>query len=85
MDQYLEQYLEGFDDALKSVPIVSAEYATLEKERDLLKARVTGLELALNQIKNSCVDDDDEANALFRLSPAELRKIAVAALAGTTS
>lgn len=39
-------------------------------------ARIAQLELALHQIKNSCVDDDDKANELFRLSPAELRKIA---------
>lgn len=50
---------------------VSSEHPEKELQR---------LRLALNQIKNSCVDDDDTANELFRLSPAELRKIAVDAL-----
>lgn len=57
----MEEYLKGYDDALKSVPIVSAEYAALEKERDELKARVTELEkgfkAALRWLKHSIVDD----------------------------
>lgn len=48
-------------------------------------ARIAELERALHQIKNGCVDDDDVANELFRSSPAEIRKIAVNALAGLSS
>lgn len=42
--------------------------------------RVAQLELALNQIKNGCVDDGDEENRYFRLSPSELRRIAMEAI-----
>lgn len=43
----MDEYLEGFDDALKSVPIVSSEYAALERERDKLKCRIAELEQQL--------------------------------------
>jgi hypothetical protein len=52
--------------------------------RRQLEARIAQLELALHQIKNGCVDEDDEANALWRSSPREIRKIAVNALNGHT-
>lgn len=42
-----DEYIEGFTDALDAVPIVSAEYATLERERDQLKARIAELEKEL--------------------------------------
>lgn len=42
-----DEYIEGFKDALGSVPIVSAEYAILERERDTLKARIAEMEKAL--------------------------------------
>jgi hypothetical protein len=58
-------------------------------ENDRLRAahepgtdRLALLERALHQIKNGCVDDDDRANELFRLTPGELRRIAVDAIAG---
>lgn len=44
------------------------------------REKIAELEKALAQIRNGCVDDDDEANELFRASPAELRKIADNAL-----
>lgn len=44
--------------------------------------RIAYLELALNQIKNGCVDEDDVANELFRSSPDEIRKLCLKALEG---
>lgn len=43
-------------------------------------ARIAELELALNQIINSVVDENDEALAYFRLGPEEIRKLARSAL-----
>lgn len=43
---------------------------------------VQGLLLALQQIKNGCVEDGDDANAMFKLQPSELRRIAETAIAG---
>ena len=64
----------------------NARYSTeMREEFERRGDRVARLELALSQIKNGCVDDDDKTNELFRLSPGELRKIAVNALAGVTS
>lgn len=50
---------------------------------ECLACRVAYLELGLHQIINGCVDDEDEANAYFRLSPAELRRVAQRALDGS--
>lgn len=47
------EYCEGFDAALSSVPIVSAEYATLERERDQLKARVDELRMRLFECESA--------------------------------
>lgn len=47
-----------------------------------MACRIAYLELGLRQIINGCVDDGDEANAYFRLSPAELRRVARSALDG---
>ena len=39
----------------------------------------------LAQIRNSCVDDGDEANALFKLSPGEIRKLIDSELMGSST
>lgn len=54
-----DEYIEGFTDALDSVPIVSAEYAALEKERDELKARIVELEKALREARRSHYSCED--------------------------
>lgn len=50
-----------------------------------MEMRIAELELALNQIRNGCVDDGDEGNALFKLSPGEIRKLIDTWLMGRSS
>lgn len=45
--------------------------------------RADDVERVLAQIRNGCVDDGDEGNALFRLSPGEIRKLISDALGST--
>jgi hypothetical protein len=57
-----DEYIEGFTDALDSVPIVSAEYAALEKERDELKK---ALQL-IYSLTDSGMRDGDEAREIAK-------------------
>lgn len=43
------------------------------------------VEVVLAQIRNGCVDDGDEGNALFKLSPGEIRKLIDTWLMGRSS
>lgn len=56
----MDEYLKGFDDALGAVPVVSAEYATLEQERDQLKARIAELERKNRLLSQRLFDLDEE-------------------------
>lgn len=55
---------------------VPAEFAAIQERR------IAHLELALHQIKNGCVDEDDKVNEWYRSAPKEIRRICLDALEG---
>lgn len=61
--------------AQQAIQRMSLEAMAADGRLRAAKAHVADLEIALHQIRNSCVDEGDQANALFRLSPAEIRSL----------
>lgn len=62
---------------LAAVPVFGADH--IEAAADALER----LELGLRQIANGSVDDGDKANELFKLSPGEIRKLALGTIASS--